>query len=149
MILSSGIDDVTRDRARQAAHNELLNRKYRDAQPPLVVRLVGKVIRTFLELLNRAAGGVPGGGLGLFLLALVLAAFVAVILVRLRPIGRRATSADVFTTGRVLTAAEHRALADEAAATGQWAEAVRERLRHRPRARGPRRPRAEAGSHRG
>ena len=129
MILSSGTDDITRDGARRAAHNELLNHRYRDAQPPLVVRLVGTVIRKFLELLDGAAGGVPGGGVGLFLLALVLAGFVAVILVRLRPMGRRATSADVFTSGHVLTAAEHRALADEAAATGQWAEAVRERLR--------------------
>jgi hypothetical protein len=129
VILISGIDDITRDGARRAAHDELLNHKYRDAQPPLLVRLIGAVIRKLLELLNRAAGGVPGGRLGLLLLALVLAAFITVILVRLRPSGRRATSADVFTSGQVLTAAEHRALADEAAATGQWAEAVRERLR--------------------
>ncbi|MCU1590602.1 MAG: integral rane protein [Frankiales bacterium] len=129
MILSSGVDDITREAARRAAREELLNRKYRDAQPPLVVRLIGRLIRKFLELLDRASGGVPGGRLGLLLILLLVAAFVAVVLVRLRPTRRRPTSAEVFTSGRALTAEQHRALADEAAATGQWAEAVRERLR--------------------
>lgn len=123
------VDDLSREAARRAAHEELLDRRYRDAQPPLLVRLVGKAIRTFLELLDRAAGGVPGGRLGLLLLALLIAGFVAVVLVRLRPGGRGARSADVFTSGRALTAQQHRALAERAAATGQWAEAVRERLR--------------------
>ncbi|GAC1442037.1 MAG: hypothetical protein NVS3B26_03560 [Mycobacteriales bacterium] len=129
MTVASGVDDLTRDGARRSAHNELLNHRYSDAQPPLIVRVVGKAIRTFLELLDRAAGNAPGGRLGLLLLALGLAAFVAVVLIRLRPGGRRATSAAVFTAGRALTADEHRALAEHAAATGQWAEAVRERLR--------------------
>jgi len=129
VIGSTGVDDVTREGARRAAREELVDRRYRDAQPPLIVRLVGKAIRKFLELLDRAAGGVPGGRVGLVLLALLLAAFVAVVLVRLRPGGRRPTSADVFTTGRALTSDEHRALAERAAATGQWADAVRERLR--------------------
>lgn len=129
MILTVGVDDITRDAARRAAREELLDRKYADAQPPLVVRLLGRLLRELTELLNRAAAGVPGGKLGLLLLALVLAAFVAVVVIRLRPLGGAAGSADVFTTGSALTAAEHRALADQAAAAGQWADAVRERLR--------------------
>jgi hypothetical protein len=129
VILAAGVDDVTRESARRAAREELLDRKYQDAQPPLVVRLVGRLLRKFTELLDRAAAGVPGGRLGLLLLALLLAALVAVVIVRLRPLGGRASSADVFATGSALTAAEHRAQADQAAATGQWADAVRERLR--------------------
>ena len=129
MILVSGIDGVTREGARRAAHDELLDRRYRDAQPPLIVRLVGSAIRKFLELLDRAAGSAPGGRLGVLLLALLLAGFVAVVLVRLRPGGRHTASAAVFTNGRTLTADEHRTLAEQAAASGQWAEAVRERLR--------------------
>lgn len=129
MIVAPGIDDLSREAARRAAREELQNRKYHDAQPPLLVRLVGKAIRAFFRLLDRAAGGVPGGRLGLLMLALLLALLVAVVLVRLRPLGRRASSADVFAAGRPLTAAEHRTLADQAAAAGRWADAVRERLR--------------------
>ena len=129
MILTSGVDDVTRDGARRAARDELLDHRYHDAQPPLLVRLVGKAVRKLLELLDRAAGGVPGGRLGLLLLGLVLAALIAVVVVRLRPAGGRGASAEVFTIGAPMTAAQHRALADEAATTGQWAQAVRERLR--------------------
>jgi hypothetical protein len=128
-MLAVGVDDITREAARRAAREELLDRKYADAQPPLLMRLVGRVIREFLDLLDKAASGVPGGRLGLLLLVLLLAAAVAVILVRLRPLRSGAGSADVFASGRTLTAAEHRALADQAAATGLWADAVRERLR--------------------
>lgn len=124
----AAVDDITRDGARRAAREELLDRKYQDAQPPLIVRLVGRLLRKLVELLDRAAGSVPGGRLGLLLLVLVLAAFAAVIIVRLRPVGRGA-SGDIFTTGAARTAAEHRALADDAAARGEWADAVRERLR--------------------
>lgn len=125
----SGVDDITRDGARRAAHEELLNRKYRDAEPPLLVRLVNWLVRSFLRLLDRAAGGVPGGRLGLLLLALLLAALIAVVVVRLRPLGRQATSGRLFATGRALSAQEHRALAEEAAAAARWEDAVRERLR--------------------
>ena len=128
-MLLSGVDDITREGARQAAREELLDHRYRDAQPPLLVRLVGRAVRKLLELLDRASGGVPGGRAGLLILALMLAALVAVIVVRLRPAGRRGASAEVFTTGATLSAGQHRALADEAAAAGQWADAVRERLR--------------------
>jgi hypothetical protein len=128
-MLLAGVDDVTRESARRAAREELLDHRYRDAQPPLLVRLVGRAVRKLLELLDRAAGGVPGGRAGLLILALMVAALVAVIVVRLRPAGRRGASAEVFTSGATLSAAEHRALAEEAAAAGQWADAVRERLR--------------------
>jgi hypothetical protein len=129
VILASGVDDVTREGARRAAREELLDPKYREAQPPLIVRLVGKALRKLLELLDRAAGGVPGGRLGLLMLALLVGVLIVVVIVRLRPVGRRGASADVFTTGATLSAGQHRALADDAAAAGQWADAVRERLR--------------------
>lgn len=128
-VLADGGGDIGRDAARRAAQHELQNRKYRDAQPPLLVRLVGKLIRKFLELLDRAASGLPGGRTGLLLLALFIAAVVAVVIVRLRPLGGRARGAALFGTGRELSADEHRRLAEEAAAAGLWADAVRERLR--------------------
>jgi hypothetical protein len=129
VILTSGVDDVTRVGARRAARDELLDRRYHDAQPPLLVRLVGRAVRKLLELLDRAAGGVPGGRAGLLILALMIAGLVAVVIVRLRPARRGGASADVFTSATTLSAAQHRELAEAAAAAGQWAEAVRERLR--------------------
>jgi len=128
VIRSPGIDDLTREGARRAAHHELQDHRYGDAQPPLLLRVLGAVLRRFFALLSRASGGLPGGRVGLVLLALLLAGFVAVVLVRLRPTARQA-SAPVFTGGRTLTAAEHRALADQAASAGRWDDAVRERLR--------------------
>ena len=128
-MLLAGVDDVTRESARRAAREELLDHRYQDAQPPLLYRLVGKAVRKLLELLDRASGGVPGGRVGLLILAAMIVLLIAVIVVRLRPTGGRGASADIFTTGATLSAAEHRALADAAAATGQWADAVRERLR--------------------
>jgi hypothetical protein len=128
-VIADGAGDIGRDAARRAAQHELQNRKYRDAQPPLLVRVIGKLIRKFLELLDRAAGGLPGGRIGLLLLALLIAALVAVVVVRLRPLGGRASSGSLFGTGRELSADEHRQLAEQAAAAGQWADAVRERLR--------------------
>lgn len=129
MIGAAGVDDITREAARRAAREELLDRRYRDAQPPLAVRLVGRLIREFFHLLDRAAGGVPGGRIGLLLLALLIAGLVGVVVVRLRPAGWRSGSAAVFAAGVALTPEEHRELAELAAAQGRWADAVRERLR--------------------
>jgi hypothetical protein len=128
-VLLLDLPDIGRTAARHAARDELRDRRYADAQPPLLVRVVGRLIREFLSLLDRAAGSVPGGRLGLLLLALVIAAFVAVVLVKLGPLGGRTRRDPLFTAGRALTADEHRAAAERAAAAGAWAAAVRERLR--------------------
>ena len=123
-----GIDDLTREGARRAAARELQDHRYDDARPPLAVRLAEAFVRRVLALLDRTSASVPGGRIGLLLLGLLLAALVAVVLVRLRPAGRSA-STPVFTGGPARTADEHRSLADQAAAAGDWAGAVRERLR--------------------
>ncbi len=120
-------DELSREAARRAAREELSDPRYRDAQPPLVVRVVGRAIRELLELLARAASGAPGGRLGLLLLLALLIGFVAVVLTRLAP--QRGPGRAVFSVGAALTAADHRRRAEEAAAAGQWPEAVRERLR--------------------
>lgn len=121
-------DELSREAARRAAREELLDRRYDEAQPPLLARIVGRVLREIGELLSKAAGNAPGGRLGLLLFFGLLALFATVVIVRLGPSRNRSDGA-LFDTGRALTAADHRALADQAAAAGQWAEAVRERLR--------------------
>jgi hypothetical protein len=124
------LPDVTRESARDAAREELSRREYADAQPPLLVRLVGRALRALGDLLDRAAGAVPGGRLGLLLLLALLVLLVAVVLARVRPGGgREAARAPLFAGSAVLSAAEHRALAEQAAADGRFDEAVRERLR--------------------
>lgn len=121
--------ELSREAAREAAREELSRPEYDAAQPALPIRLVGRALRALGELLDGAAGAVPGGRLGLLLLLLLVAGLVAVVLTRVRPAADRFAGRPLFAEGAVLTAAEHRALAEAAAAEGRWAQAVRERLR--------------------
>ncbi len=121
-------DQLSREAARRAAERELSDSRYSDAQPPLVLRLIGRGLHELLSLLDRAASNAPGGRLGLLLLAVLVLGFAAVVLTRLAP-GRRVASPAVFAAGRPLSAADHRVRAELAADRGDWSDAVRERLR--------------------
>ncbi len=123
------LDLPGRDEAREAAQRELSRRAYDEAKPPLAYRVLAKILDYLGKLLDRTASSVPGGRLGVLLLGLLLIGVVAVVVVRLRPQVRGTRSDQLFDGGRVLTAQDHRALAERAAATGDVAEAVRERLR--------------------
>lgn len=118
-----------RDQAREAAQRELEKRAYDEARPPLVTRAINRVLSELEELLNKATGSVPGGRLGVLLIALLILALAALVVVRLRPTLRTTSFDQLFATGRVLSAGEHRDLAEAAAARGDYADAVRERLR--------------------
>ena len=117
-----------REEAADAARRELSRPQYDDARPPLLLRLLGRALEALDDLLGRL-GGVPGGRVGVLLLALVLGGLVAAVLVRLGPWRGRAAAAPLFAGTRVRTAQEHREAAEQAAAAGRWADAVRERLR--------------------
>ena len=126
----TGLSDLTRESARDAAREELSRREYSDAQPSLVIRLVGRALRALGDLLDDAAASVPGGRVGLLLLLALLLLLTAVVVARVRPSsGRDSRRSALFAGSAVLTAAEHRALAEQAAAAGRFDEAVRERLR--------------------
>jgi hypothetical protein len=126
----TGLSDLTRESARDAAREELSRREYSDAQPPLLIRLVGRALRAFGDLLDSAALAVPGGRLGLVLLLGLLLLLVAVVVARVRPeSGRGRSRAPLFAGSAVLSAAEHRELAEQAAGEGRFEDAVRERLR--------------------
>jgi hypothetical protein len=120
---------VDRDAARDAAERELRRREYVDAQPSLVTRVLGRVLREVGELLDLAAGAAPGGLLGLLALLVLVGLLVAIVLTRIGPLARSRRPAALFAGAAVLTADEHRAQAQAAAEQGRWAEAVRERLR--------------------
>lgn len=117
-----------RDEAREAAREELSRRAYEEARPPLLQRLLSWVFDKLNDLLGEATASVPGGAWGVLVLGLLLALLVGVVLTRLRP-ARRLGEHEVFEVGRVLSAAEHRAAADAAAARGDHHLAVTERFR--------------------
>jgi hypothetical protein len=121
--------ELSREAARELAHRELQQRAYDQARPSLLVRAVTSVLHALGDLLDRAGSNVPGGRSGLVLVLVVLGVLVALVVVRLRPSRSGARAEGVFADGRALRAAEHRALAERAAAAGDFAEAVRERLR--------------------
>lgn len=129
MRLLQPVGELSREQARDAAAEELSRQPYAEAQPPVLLRVIGRVLREIGDLLDAAAGAAPGGPLGLLLLVAVLALAVAVLIVKVRPGRGRRAGAAIFEPGRALTAAGHRELAEAAAAQGRWADAVRERLR--------------------
>jgi len=121
--------ELGRDAAQEAAREELAKQVYRDAGPGLTERFLQWLYEQAVGLLERAAGVSPGGYAGLVAVLLLLVAAVVAVRLGVGPLGRRAAAEQALFVGRERTADEHRAAADAHAAAGEWAEAVRERLR--------------------
>lgn len=122
--------DLDRDAARDLVREELSRREYDAAQPPTLLRLIGRALRRIGELLDSGAASVPGGRWGQLLLLLLLVGLVALVLTRVGPLASRERARPaLFEGSEVLTAAQHRSQAEQAAAEQRWADAVRERLR--------------------
>jgi len=117
-----------RDEAREAAREELSRRQYAEARPPLLQRLADWLLEKASDLLGTTSASLPAGRWGLLLLVALVVLLAAVVLTRVRP-SRRERGGEVFEAGRVLSAAEHRAAADAAAARGDHQGAVTERFR--------------------
>lgn len=115
--------------AREAARHELSKVAYDRAKPSLASRVVTYVFDKLSELLDKATGSIPGGSVGLLLLVLIVVGIAVLVAVRLRPSLRDPHAGELFGEGAVLSPEEHRARAEQAAARGEFAEAVRERLR--------------------
>ena len=127
MILDgSGLD---REAARRAAQEELSRRPYQEAKPPWTYRLLNWLFEQLDKALSQATEVVPGGALGLVVLVLLVAGVIALVVWRVRPSGVHRSDEALFGGSEALTADGHRRLAEEAAARGAWADAVRERLR--------------------
>ena len=120
---------LDREDARELVRDELSRREYDAAQPPALLRLLGRVLREIGDLLDSGAGAVPGGRWGLLLLLLLLVGLAVVVLTRVGPTSRGRARPAVFAGSAVLSATQHRTLAEQAAAEQRWADAVRERLR--------------------
>ena len=126
LLDGTGLD---REAAQRAAREELSRRPYQEAKPPWTYRLVNWVFEQIDKALSKATEVLPGGALGLVLLALLLLGLTGLVVWRVRPSVVARGDEALFGDTAVLTADDHRRAADEAAADGRWADAVRERLR--------------------
>jgi hypothetical protein len=120
---------LTRQGAQDAARHELAKPPYQQAQPPIWERPLHWVLRKVASLWDHAAQA-TGGNAALLVLVLFFLVVVGLVLWRVGPMRRNAARGDLtFDLEGDKSAADHRAAADAFAVTGQWAEAVRERLR--------------------
>jgi Domain of unknown function (DUF4129) len=126
----AAVAPVGRDDARRAAQEELSKGIYHRNEPGPVERAVDAVIDWIGRSLGRVVDATPGGGLGLLVLLAIVVAAVAVVIWRTGPIRRGPRGRlPVLELSSELGAVDHRRLADEHAAAGRWAEAIRERMR--------------------
>lgn len=130
MAQLAAVAPVGRDEARRAAERELSKGIYHQNEPGPVTRAFNAVLDWITQFLDRLASGAPGGSLGPLVLLLIVLVVAAVVLWRTGPIrrGARTRSMHVELSGEV-GADEHQRRADEHAAAGRFAEAVRERMR--------------------
>ncbi|MEU3643632.1 DUF4129 domain-containing protein [Lentzea sp. NPDC034063] len=127
MAVSDVPVDLGRDEAREAAVRELSDPAYVSDDPNPLQRALNWILDRLGELFAGA-----GGMSGLTAIVIIVAvAVLIVIVIRLRTgrTGRALRSGDKVFGSTVLTAAQHRAAAEKAAAAGDLAEAVRERFR--------------------
>jgi Domain of unknown function (DUF4129) len=120
--------DPTRDEAQRWARHELSDPVYAQHEPGWAERALLWLWRHLDDL--RLPGG-PDGTSGLVVLLALVLLVVLVVWWRTGPMRGPATRArqQAVLQGVTRTAAEHRALADAAAAQGGWQDAVRERFR--------------------
>ncbi len=128
MIASAPVE-LARDEAARLASEELAKQVYRDAGPGLVPRVVGWLIERAARLFDDVAGVSPGGYAGIAVVLLLVVVAVVAVRLKVGPLGRGDAREQALFSGRPRSAAEHRAAADAHAAAGEWADAVRERLR--------------------
>jgi hypothetical protein len=121
--------EIGRDAARARARAELARPEYAEQGPSLTQRVIDAVIGFFRDLLDAAGQASPGGYLGLLVLVALIVLAVVAIRLKVGPLARERGAEGALFVGRIRSAAEHRAAAEEHAAAGRWDEALRERLR--------------------
>ncbi|MEU4196322.1 DUF4129 domain-containing protein [Kribbella sp. NPDC026611] len=124
--------DIGRDQAAQEAAKELSKSAYRESGGSLLQRGLQKVLDWVADFLDSLSGTSSNGHAGLGMLIGLLVLIVVVVLWRagiLRTSGRKRGSQAVFDTDRPQRASEYRALAEQQAASGEYALAVRSRFR--------------------
>jgi hypothetical protein len=112
--------DIDRDAAHEAAQNELGKPIY--PKPSLTERLMNWLV---VE-----GASVPGGWFTISVLLILLAvAVVVAVRIARRTMRTNRDDGQALFGEHALSAAQHRSSAEQAAAAGNWAEAIRHRLR--------------------
>ncbi|MFF5258608.1 DUF4129 domain-containing protein [Actinomadura viridis] len=126
-------EPIGRDEAREQARRELEDPIYHRDRPSWLERFLDRLGDWLRDLTDRGidptAHGNGGGWVSLIVILLVLAAAIA--LVAWLMWGRHNTRSrrPALLEEKPTTAREHRTAAEEYAAAGDWARAIRERLR--------------------
>lgn len=120
---------LTREGAREAARRELSKPPYHRDDPSLVEEAFRALGRWVTELFDRAAAAGPGSRLGTLLLLVLLGVVLVAIRLRVGPLARRGAAPSPLLDVRPRTASEYRRAATAAAAAGDYAAALRDRLR--------------------
>jgi hypothetical protein len=119
--------DIDRDAAHDAAQNELTKPIYPRASP---TDQIGDWLKDLLYRLTAAGSEIPGGWFTISVLAILLVVAVVVAVRIARRTMRTARGADHALFGNEeLTAAQHRSVAEQYAAQGDWSAAIRHRVR--------------------
>lgn len=119
---------LSREGAAHAAHEELNKHVYQQARPSVEQQVLSAVWRWIDHAYHRLVDATPGGAIGLLVIIAVIA-IIAVVITRRGVSGRRRTADTGFDLPADVTADQLRSEADAFAARGEWAEAVRSRLR--------------------
>lgn len=133
---ADAVVDPDRATARRWAVEELTDPVYARAQPNLLQQAMAWLLDRLDDLLDTAGGAGSGIGLVVGLALLVVVVVLALLVagpVRRRAGRRRSSTGGVFGA-TVMTASQHRAAAERAAAEGRWGPAVQERFRGTARA---------------
>ncbi|MFJ9608308.1 DUF4129 domain-containing protein [Kitasatospora sp. NPDC101176] len=121
---------VPRDPARDAARDELLDAEYHKHDPSVLERVMSWLNDHITGALDGISGTGTSGTTGLVLFLVVAVLIGAALWWRLGAPRRAArTVLDVYGDEGPRRAAQYRADAERHAAAGQWAEAVRARMR--------------------
>ena len=129
MLLGLLVDVPGRESGRELLSDELRERAYEDEKPPALLDLLGRFVRWLGSLVSDATGGINQAPLAIVVLVALLVLLVVVVLVKVGPRRGGSGRADLFTGEPLRSATEHRARAEQAAASSAFDEAVRERLR--------------------
>ncbi|HYN75603.1 MAG TPA: DUF4129 domain-containing protein [Candidatus Limnocylindria bacterium] len=121
--------EVGREEAARLAAQELADPAYAVDDPGLVERGIRWVVDRLGELVDRAAGSLPGGRWGLLALVVLGLVVLAFVVWRAGPVRRSSSRETALFVGRAKTSADHRREADRASAQARWEDAVLERFR--------------------
>ncbi|OCB49479.1 hypothetical protein A5721_33745 [Mycobacterium vulneris] len=119
--------DIDRDAAHDAAQNELSKPIYPRASP---TDQIGEWLKDLLYRITAAGSTVPGGWFTISVLVILVVAAVVVAIRIARRTMRTSRTADRALFGtQELSTAQHRAIAEQYAAQGDWSAAIRHRVR--------------------